>query len=42
MNLAGMGGFSADRTVREYVERVWSAASLPARTKAPAIVHAGS
>ncbi len=35
-NIAGMGGFSADRTVREYVERVWSADSLlagaPVRT----------
>jgi starch phosphorylase len=30
-NLAGMGGFSADRTVAEYVARVWSPASLPAR-----------
>lgn len=27
-NIAGMGGFSADRTVREYVTRVWSASSL--------------
>jgi glycogen phosphorylase len=27
-NIAGMGGFSADRTVQEYVDRVWSAASL--------------
>jgi starch phosphorylase len=42
MNLAGMGGFSADRTVREYVDRVWSAASLPARAKAPQASHAGS
>jgi starch phosphorylase len=28
-NIAGMGGFSADRTVRDYVDRVWSARSLP-------------
>ncbi len=41
MNLAGMGGFSADRSVREYVERVWSAARLPPRTKAPADTDAG-
>jgi starch phosphorylase len=27
-NIAGMGGFSADRTVQDYVARVWSAASL--------------
>jgi starch phosphorylase len=27
-NIAGMGGFSTDRTVGEYVERVWSARSL--------------
>ena len=26
-NVAGMGWFSADRTIREYVERVWSAPS---------------
>ena len=24
LNIAGMGGFSADRTIREYVERVWA------------------
>jgi starch phosphorylase len=24
-NVAGMGGFSVDRTIREYIERVWSA-----------------
>jgi starch phosphorylase len=29
-NIAGMGRFSVDRTVREYVERVWSPATLPA------------
>lgn len=27
-NIAGMGGFSADRTVQEYVDRIWSASSL--------------
>ena len=27
-NIAGMGGFSSDRTVQEYVDRVWSAVSL--------------
>jgi starch phosphorylase len=33
-NIAGMGGFSADRTVREYVERVWSANSLTSNATA--------
>jgi starch phosphorylase len=28
-NIAGMGAFSADRTVAEYVARVWSPATLP-------------
>ncbi len=28
-NIAGMGRFSTDRTIAEYVTRVWSAASLP-------------
>jgi starch phosphorylase len=28
-NIAGMGGFSVDRTVRDYVDRVWSPATLP-------------
>ena len=28
LNVAGMGGFSSDRTIAEYVDRVWSAASL--------------
>ena len=28
LNVAGMGGFSADRTIAEYVERVWSLNSL--------------
>nr|WP_316644239.1 glycogen/starch/alpha-glucan phosphorylase [uncultured Roseateles sp.] len=28
LNVAGMGWFSADRTIAEYVERVWSVASL--------------
>lgn len=28
-NIAGMGRFSTDRTIEEYVTRVWSAASLP-------------
>ena len=31
-NIAGMGGFSADRTIREYVTRVWSADSLASGT----------
>jgi starch phosphorylase len=26
-NVAGMGWFSADRTIREYVDRVWAAAA---------------
>jgi starch phosphorylase len=30
-NLAGMGAFSADRTVADYVARVWSPTTLPAR-----------
>ena len=28
LNIAGMGMFSADRTIEEYVERVWSVKSL--------------
>lgn len=32
-NIAGMGGFSADRTIRDYVTRVWSAASLDSGTR---------
>jgi starch phosphorylase len=28
LNIAGMGWFSSDRTIAEYVERVWSRASL--------------
>jgi starch phosphorylase len=28
LNVAGMGGFSSDRTIEEYVERVWSVRSL--------------
>jgi starch phosphorylase len=31
-NIAGMGRFSTDRTIAEYVARVWSADSLPAQT----------
>ena len=27
-NVAGMGTFSSDRTIAEYVERVWSVGSL--------------
>ena len=30
LNVAGMGSFSADRTVREYIDKVWS---LPAPTR---------
>jgi starch phosphorylase len=30
-NIAGMGRFSTDRTIAEYVARVWSPASLPGR-----------
>ena len=29
LNIAAMGRFSTDRTVAEYVEQIWSAASLP-------------
>lgn len=28
LNIAGMGGFSSDRTIAEYVDRVWSVKSL--------------
>uniref|UniRef100_UPI00286CECBB glycogen/starch/alpha-glucan phosphorylase n=1 Tax=Roseateles sp. TaxID=1971397 RepID=UPI00286CECBB len=28
LNVAGMGDFSSDRTIAEYVDRVWSVASL--------------
>ena len=28
LNVAGMGVFSSDRTIAEYVDRVWSAATL--------------
>ena len=28
LNVAGMGWFSADRTIGEYVDRVWSVKSL--------------
>ncbi|MFG6447132.1 glycogen/starch/alpha-glucan phosphorylase [Roseateles sp. BYS180W] len=28
LNIAGMGGFSSDRTIAQYVERVWSVQSL--------------
>ena len=27
-NIAGMGWFSSDRTINEYVDRVWSVKSL--------------
>jgi glycogen phosphorylase len=30
-NVAAMGQFSSDRTIREYIERVWSSATLPAK-----------
>ncbi|HEX2009820.1 MAG TPA: glycogen/starch/alpha-glucan phosphorylase, partial [Roseateles sp.] len=29
LNIAGMGWFSSDRTIADYVERVWSVQSLP-------------
>jgi starch phosphorylase len=32
-NIAGMGSFSADRTIRDYVTRVWSPASLDSGTQ---------
>ena len=32
-NIAGMGIFSADRTIQEYVQRVWSADSLKKNTR---------
>jgi starch phosphorylase len=31
-NIAGMGGFSTDRTIRDYVTRVWSAGTLTPHT----------
>lgn len=32
-NIAGMGRFSADRTVQDYVERVWSSATLNVKSR---------
>jgi starch phosphorylase len=30
LNIARVGGFSSDRTVREYAEQIWRIAPLPA------------
>jgi starch phosphorylase len=34
LNVAGMGKFSSDRTIREYAEKIWHVAPLDTRGKA--------